>query len=135
MSCASSILRYADIKNKARRLVCKSRLESVEIGSSIGTENNRGDGVNRPWYRVFWVFEVVAILVVVFVLTVPIQDYALREFNKWYSHPSPETLKAFQEKRQEEFRLRLTIADPFGAAALLLAFPLVRFRSKSRKSN
>ncbi len=91
--------------------------------------------MNRPWYRVFWVFEVVAILVVVFVLTVPIQDYALREFNKWYSHPSPETLKAFQEKRQEEFRLRLTIADPFGAAALLLAFPLVRFRSKSRKSN
>lgn len=87
--------------------------------------------MSRTWYRVFWVFEVLAILVVGFVLTIPIQDYALREFKEWYSHPSPETLKAFQEKRQEEFRLRLTIAAPFGAAALLLAFPLVKFRSKS----
>jgi hypothetical protein len=91
--------------------------------------------VNRTWYWVFWVFEVVAILVVVFVLTVPIQDYALREFKEWYSHPSPETLKAFQEKRQEEFRSRLTIAVQFGAVALLLAFPLIRFRPRPRNSN
>ena len=91
--------------------------------------------MNRIWYRVLWFLEIVAILVVAFVLTIPIQDYALREFKEWQRHPSPETMKAFQEKSNEEPQLRMIIAVPFAVAAILLAFPLVKFRSKSPKAN
>jgi len=110
-------------------------LQSAGIGGIIAAENNRSDGVYRIWYRVLWIFEIIAILVVAFVLTMPIQDYALREFKEWHRHPSPETLRAFREKQRKESQLRLTIAAPFGTAALLLAFPLVWLRSRPRKSN
>jgi hypothetical protein len=91
--------------------------------------------VNRNWYRALCVFEAVAIVVVIFALTIPIQDYALREYKEWQSRPSSETLRAFREKHDEEFQLRLIVATPFALAALLLAIPLFRFRPKSGKSN
>jgi hypothetical protein len=37
----------------------------------------------------------------------PIQDYALSEFKDWQRNPSPQTLKAFQDKRQREVHLRI----------------------------
>ena len=81
--------------------------------------------------RAFCILEVIAILAIVLILALPIQDYALREFKQWLSHPSPETRKVFLDKQQEESRLRMTIAAPFIAVAVLLAFPLLRSRSKS----
>lgn len=91
--------------------------------------------MNRAWYRVLWSLEIVVVLVVAFVLTIPIRDYALREFKEWQRHPSPETMRAFQEKSNEESQIRMIIAVPFAVAAVLLAFPLVKFRSKSSKPN
>ena len=89
--------------------------------------------MNRIWYRVLWFLEIVVILVVAFVLTIPIRDYALREFKEWQHHPSPEAMRAFQDKSNEESQLRMIIAAPFVVAAVLLAFPLVTFRAKSPK--
>jgi hypothetical protein len=88
--------------------------------------------VNRTWYRVLWVVELTLIAIVALLLILPIQDYALREFKEWYSHPSPETLTAFRNKQQEESRLRITIAVPFVTLAVVLAFPLYRLRRKSK---
>jgi len=34
-----------------------------------------------------WVVEIIAIVIATFVVTVPIQDYALREFKEWLSCP------------------------------------------------
>jgi hypothetical protein len=76
-----------------------------------------------------WVVEIIAILIVIFVLLVPIQDYALREFKEWRSHPSPETLAAFRNKQREEPRFRLIVSAPFVGLSVLLAFPLYRWRS------
>ena len=87
---------------------------------------------NRTWYRVLSIVEISAILIATFVLIVPIQDYTLSEFKKWYSHPSPETLMAFRNKQQEESHLRMTIAAPFVTLAVLLVFPLCRLRQKSK---
>ena len=89
--------------------------------------------MNRTWYRALWFFEIIVVLVVVFVVTIPIRDYALREFKEWQRNPSPETMRAFQEKREEESQLRMVIAAPFAVAGILLAFPLVKFRFKSSK--
>ena len=88
--------------------------------------------MNRTWYRVLWVVELTLIAIVALLLILPIQDYALREFKEWYSHPSPETLTAFRNKQQEESRLRITIAVPFVTLAVVLAFPLYRLRRKSK---
>jgi ABC-type phosphate transport system permease subunit len=91
--------------------------------------------MNRTWYRVLWFLELVVILVIALVLILPIQDYALREFKEWQLHPSPETLTAFQQKSHEESQLRMIIAGSLAVAAVILAIPIVRFRSKSRKPN
>jgi len=91
--------------------------------------------MNRTWYRILWFLELVVILVIALVLILPIQDYALREFREWQLHPSPETLAAFQQKSRQESQLRMIIAAPFAMAAVILAFPLVRLRTKSRKQN
>jgi hypothetical protein len=105
-------------------------LEPAGIGGIIETESSRRKSVKHISYRVLWICEVVSIVVFAFVLTVPIQDYAMREFKEWYRNPSPDTLKAFRLKQQEESNLRLITAAPFGIAALLLAFPLFRLRPK-----
>jgi hypothetical protein len=97
-----------------------------------GVERQTRSGLSRAWYRVMCVVEIIAILIVIFVLTVPIQDYALREFKEWLSHPSPETLAAFRSKQQEEPRFRLMVSAPFVALAVLLAFPLYRLRSEPK---
>ena len=87
--------------------------------------------MKRGLYRALWVAEVIAILLFALALALPIQDYAMREYREYYRHPSPETLKAFREKQQQEFLVRLIVAAPFGAAAVLLPFVLFR----RRKSN
>jgi len=89
--------------------------------------------VNHTWYRILWLFEAMAVVAVAFLLTVPVQDYAMREFKEWRRHPSAETEAAFRDKRREEPLLRLMIAAPFGATALLLAIPLYRLRRKQQR--
>ena len=91
--------------------------------------------MNNRWYWLLWVFEVMAIVIVALILTIPTQDFARRAFDEWYQHPSTETLRALREKQHEEFRLRLSTATPFAIAALLQAFPLFRLRPKSKKSS
>jgi hypothetical protein len=86
--------------------------------------------VNHTWYRILWVFEAMLVVAAAFLLTIPVQDYAMREFREWQRHPSIETERAFRDKQREEPMLRLTIAAPFTAAALLLAIPLFRLRQK-----
>ena len=91
-----------------------------------------GVAVNRTLYVVLWVFEILAIIVMVLVMVLPIQDYALREFIEWREHPSPETYKVFIEKQREERAVRFIIAVPFGVTAVLLTGPLKKYRQKLR---
>jgi len=98
----------------------------------IAAEPRRSKITNRIWYRVLWVVEIIAIVIATFVVIVPIQDYALREFKEWLSHPLPEAFTAFRNKQQEESCLRMTIAAPFVTLAILLALPLYRWRPNSK---
>lgn len=91
-----------------------------------------GAAINRIWYVVLWVFEVLAIAGLVLAFALPIQNHALREYIQWQQHPSPETYKAFLEKHRQENSLRLLIAVPCAVAAGLLAGPLKRHRQKLR---
>ena len=86
--------------------------------------------MNRVWYVMVWAFEILAIVGLVLALTVPIQDYAIREFFEWRQHPSPETYNAFLEKQRQERALRFMIAVPFGVTAVLLTGPLRKHRRK-----
>ncbi len=85
-------------------------------------------------YRALWFLEVVLVVALFFVLFVPIQDYAMREFKAYLRHPSPQTLKAFQEKSQEESRLRQNIAIPLAIVVLTLAVPIYRIRHRTIKA-
>jgi hypothetical protein len=85
-------------------------------------------------YRALWFLEVVLVVALFFVLLVPIQDYAMREFKEYLRHPSPRTLKAFQEKSQEESGLRQNIAIPLAIVVLALALPIYRIRHRSAKA-
>jgi hypothetical protein len=91
--------------------------------------------MKRSWYGIFWILELLTIGALALILVLPIQDYALREFKNWQRSPSPQTLKAFQDKRQDEVRLRMTMAVPFITLAVLLAFPLFRSRPKLKTSS
>jgi hypothetical protein len=91
--------------------------------------------MKRGWYGLCWILELLIIVAIAFSLLVPIQDYALREFKDWQRNPSPQTLKTFQDKRQDEFRLRMTIAVSLAVLAVVLAFPLFRYRPKPKSSD
>ena len=80
-----------------------------------------------------WVFEILAIVGLVLALTLPVQDYALKEYIAWRQHPSPETYKAFLEKKRQEGGIGFMIAIPFGITALLLSVPLRKYGGKSRR--
>ena len=59
----------------------------------------------------------------------------MREFKEYLRHPSPQTLKAFQEKSQEESRLRQEIAIPIAVVVLTLAIPIYRIRYRTKKAS
>lgn len=86
--------------------------------------------MNRAYYALLWVCEIVAIVGLVLAIALPIQDYALREFRQWQQRPSPETYKAFIEKHEQERGVRFIFAGPFGVTAVLLTGPLKRCRRK-----
>ena len=110
-------------------------LEPPGIHAIIGAEGSRSDNVNRISYGLLLVVEILTILFVVLLLMLPIQDYALREFKESLRNPSAETITAFRQKQEEEPRVRLAIAAPFAAAAILMAIPLFRHGPKPRRSN
>jgi hypothetical protein len=89
--------------------------------------------VNRAWYVLLWAVEILAIVGLVLALTLPVQDYALREYIAWQQHPSPETYKAFLEKKRQERAVGFIIAIPFGITAVLLSGPLRKYGGKSRR--
>jgi hypothetical protein len=91
--------------------------------------------VNRVWYVVLLAFEILAIVGLVLALTLPVQDYALKEYIAWRQHPSPETYKAFLEKKRQERVVGFIIAIPFGITALLLSGPLRKYGGKSRRAH
>ena len=88
--------------------------------------------MNRALYLVLWIFEALAIVGIALALSLPVQDYALKEFIQWRQHPSPETYQAFIQKRRQESAVRLIIALPFGVAAELLTIPLRKYRRNPR---
>lgn len=85
----------------------------------------------RAWYAILWFLEIVAIVLVVLLLMLPIQDYARREHLRWYLQPTAENWQAFQAKQREEFLVRLGVATPIAIVAIFLA---LRLRSKARKT-
>jgi hypothetical protein len=85
-------------------------------------------------YRGLWFIEIALIALLFLVLTVPIQDYAMREFKEYLRHPSSETRKAFENKAAEESQLRHKIAIPIAALVLTLAIPLYRMRFRNPKA-
>jgi hypothetical protein len=91
--------------------------------------------MRRGRYSILWILEVLALVAITLILVLPIQDYALSEFKAWQRNPSPQTLKAFQDKHQREFQLRMTVAVPLMALAALLGFALFRSRPKPKASN
>jgi hypothetical protein len=92
--------------------------------------------VKRRWYRALWILEIAAIMLLIFgSLVVPGQDSARTEFENWHRHPSPETLRALQEKHQRDSRLLAEVLAPPAAFAVLLAVPLFLFRAKPFKPN
>jgi hypothetical protein len=88
--------------------------------------------VNRFLYVLAWVGEVLALVALVLVLVLPIQDYAIKEFFAWREHPSPETYKAYLEKQQQERGIRMVLAVPCLAVAMLLVGPLRKHRWNTR---
>lgn len=91
--------------------------------------------MKRGWHSIFWILELLTIAVLTLILVLPIQDYTLQEFKDWQRNPSPQTLKAFQNKRQDELHLRMTMAIPFIALAVRLGFPLFLSPRKPKTSN
>jgi hypothetical protein len=89
--------------------------------------------MNRAWYRIVWILEVVSILLLALTLSLPILDYSRSEILDWYRHPSAETLRAVRDSQRREFMWRLTLSAPFAATAILLIFPLRKLRSKLKK--
>jgi hypothetical protein len=85
-------------------------------------------------YRVLCIAEITLVVLLFLVLTLPDQDYALREYKEYRRNPSPTTLKAFQDKAQEETSFRLMISIPIGAAVLALAIPIFKIRKKRKNA-
>jgi hypothetical protein len=85
-------------------------------------------------YRALRFIEITLVVLLFLVLVLPIQDYAMREFKEYLRHPSPETFKPFQNKAEEEPRLRRAIAIPIATVALILAIPIYRTRKRSLKA-
>jgi hypothetical protein len=86
-------------------------------------------------YRALWLIELLLTVVLVLVLLVPIQDYAMREYKEYLKHPSPETLEAFQDKAGEEPRVRAKVAISIGATMLVLAAPIFLTRRRRAKAS
>jgi hypothetical protein len=85
-------------------------------------------------YRVLWFIEFALIALLFLVLVLPIQDYAMREFKEYMQNPSPATRKAFEDKSQEESRLRQDIAIFIAVGILIVAIPIYRNRRRSPKA-
>jgi hypothetical protein len=85
-------------------------------------------------YRALCFLEIMLVVVFFFVLMVPTLDYAQPEFRRYMQHPSPETLQAFYDKKQEEVRNREKIAASIGLVAIALAIPIFRNRRSRRNS-
>jgi hypothetical protein len=90
------------------------------------------DIVNRALYLMLWVFEVLAIVGLILALTLPIQNYAFREFFQWKHHPSPDSYEAYLEKQRQERTVRLILAAPFGVMAVVLSGLLKKYRRNLR---
>jgi len=85
-------------------------------------------------YRALWFTEIVLIVLLLGVVYVPVQDYAMTEYKEYLRHPSPITLKAFQDKTEEEFRLRKIAAIPIAIGLFTIAVAISRVRRRSPKA-
>jgi hypothetical protein len=73
--------------------------------------------------------EVILIVLTVLTFVLPIQDYALREYRDWSSSRSPEAWKAFQDKKEKEFEIRVGTGCFFALASAGLGLFISRKRS------
>jgi hypothetical protein len=92
-----------------------------------------GLSVNRPWYVLLWMGEILAIVGLVLALTLPVQDNALKEYIAWQQHPSAETYKVFLEKKRQDRAVGFIVAIPFAIMVALLSGPLRRYSERSRR--
>jgi len=81
-------------------------------------------------HRAICFLEIVVLVAFLFVVTVPERDYAMSEFKRYMDQPSPKTLQAFRNKKEDEVRLREMIAIPLGLFAL--AIPILRNSRRRR---
>ena len=89
--------------------------------------------MNARTHRVLCLLEFVLIAAFLFVLMVPIQDYAMQEFKQYIDHPSPQSLQAFRDKKEVEVRLREKTAVVIVFIAVVLAVPT--FQSRRSRAN
>jgi len=87
--------------------------------------------MSRFWYRTLWGLEIASLIALAFVMTVPVQDYALHEFIEWRKHPSPDTYRAFLEKKRQESGIKLLMAAPFVVSAALIGHRLAKLRKET----
>jgi hypothetical protein len=73
--------------------------------------------------------EVLVIVAIIPAFTVPIEDYALREYLDWQAHPSSQSYRVFIEKQEQEEAVRL-LAVPAIAVAVIVAGVLHRHKRK-----
>jgi hypothetical protein len=82
-------------------------------------------------YRALWLLEIALLVLLFLILRIPILDYSKREFFEYQRNPSPQTLQAFRDKNEEEFRVRELTALPVAILAIASAIPI--FRNRHRK--
>jgi hypothetical protein len=76
--------------------------------------------------------EVAAIVAIILAVTLPMQDYALREYLDWQAHPSPQTYQAFVEKQNQQQGAKLLFVAPAVAVVVVVAGVLNKYKTKKR---
>jgi hypothetical protein len=82
-------------------------------------------------YRALWSLELTFIALFFLVLVLPMQDFAMREYKEYMQNPSKEPRKAFEDKRQEELRVRRDGTILIATGVLALTIPLYRNRPRN----
>jgi hypothetical protein len=77
------------------------------------------------------IFDAICFVLAFLAFTVPIQDYALREYRVWLREHSPESWNAFQNKKKEEAEIRTVIGSIFAVTGVGLGLFILRKRSGS----
>ena len=84
-------------------------------------------GSLRPGWAL-WTVQGVLVLTIALLLVLPIQDHGLAQFKEWQDHPSADALRAFQDKKRQEWQIKLSLVVPLVIVVLLLGKRLNNLR-------